>query len=490
MLRDYQIKFNRNLALAIKQCKRVIACLPTGGGKTKCFLEITRSAIQRNRTVLIITESRKIFNQIHAEANGIEINAKIGQHLYIQPNRVYIAMAQTLVRRPFIVDQFQKMQETLLVISDEAHIGTATKLLLQLPDALLIGFTATPVYESAKHLPELYKGIVVGAQVSDLIDEGFLCSYKHVAREFAEVDKLKIKNGEYTEESQKDVFEAGVVFDGLIEDLRSFAFKKAMVFCSSISHCEDTFELLCYNGFNCVRYHSQHEFSQMDLWKFENDADVNICVSVAALNRGYDFPQIDLAALLFKTTSLPRYLQSIGRASRICEGKERFICLDYGRNWKEHNTWFADRPYETLWMKPDIKKKKNKKDELGVYPIKMCPECGAIIPTTAMVCPYCAAVIPGMEKELQQGELIEVTEGYSNMIGRRISTLNAEELAVFARLKNKKSFAIRIAKAHEQEEPGWLESFGKEMGYSYRWSYHMKEQINGEKIEFADIVLK
>lgn len=490
MLRDYQIKFNRNLALVIKHCKRVIACLPTGGGKTVCFLHISRSAIEHKKTVLIITESRKIFSQIQAGANGIEISAKIGQHLYVQPQKIYIAMAQTLVRRPFIVDQFQKMQDSLLIINDEAHIGTSTKLLRQLPDAMLIGFTATPVYESAKHLPELYKGIVVGAQVSDLIDEGFLCSYKHVAREFAEIDKLKIKSGEYTEESQKDVFESGVVFDGLIEDLRSFSFKKGMVFCSSIQHCEDTYELLCYNGFNCVRYHSAHEFSQMDLWKFENDDEVKICVSVAALNKGYDFPMLDLVALLFKTTSLPRYLQSIGRASRICDGKTNFICLDYGRNWKEHNTWFADRPYETLYLPPDIKKKKNKKDELGVYPIKMCPECGAIIPTTAMVCPYCAAVIPGMEKELQQGELVEVTEGYSNMIGRRISTLNPEELATYARLKNKKSFAIRIAKAKEQAEPGFLEEYGRQMSYSYRWHFHIKEQIGEEKIEFADIVLK
>lgn len=487
MLRDYQINFNKNLAKAVAQCKRVIACLPTGGGKTKCFLEINKSAIQKQRTVLIISESRKIYNQIHTEAQGIEINAKVGQHLYIQPNKTYIAMSQTLVRRPFILDQFQKMQSSLLIINDEAHIGTSTKLLQQLPEALLIGFTATPIYESAKHLPEIYNACVVGAQVSDLIQLGFLCTYKHMARIPAELDKLRIKNGEFTEESQKAVFETNAVFDGLIEDLHDYPFKKGMIFCSSIDHCEDTFARLEYEGFNCVRYHSKHELSALDLYKFENNPETTLCLSVAALNKGYDFPQIDLTALVFKTTSLPRYLQSIGRASRIYPGKTHHTCLDYGMNWKQHNPWYWDRPYETLWMKPD--KKHKSRETLGVASVKYCPECMAIISASALVCPWCSAVLK-QEKEMEQGQSIEITSGYTELKGRRISSLSPSELATYARITNKKMFAIRIAKAKEQIENGWLEKFGKEMGYNYRWASHARSQIETEKIDFADIVLK
>lgn len=485
-LREYQIIFNHNLAKAIKQHKRVIACLPTGGGKTICFLSINNSAIAKGRTVLIITESKKIFTQIQSGAGGIEINAKVGSHMYVQPNKTYIAMAQTLSRRQFIVDQFQKMGDSLLIINDEAHIATATKLLLQLNEAKLIGFTATPVYANAKHLPLLYKGIVIGAQVSDLIDMGFLCSYKHIARIPSDIDKLKLQKGEYTEESQKLVFDNNAVFDGLIDDLRSIPHKKAMVFCSSISHCEDTYERLEFEGIKSVRYHSKHEFSALDLYEFEHSDDVNICISCASLNKGYDFPPIDLVALVFKTTSLPRYLQSIGRASRLHPGKSSFTCIDYGMNWKDHLYWFSDRPYETLWMADTNKKKK---DTLGVASVKYCPECMAIIPASTQVCPYCAAVLRE-EKELQQGELVEVTEAYTSMVGRRISELSADELAVYVRLKNKRTFGIRIAKAQEQSKPGWLINYARAMNYSRNWPYIMREQIPDEKIEFADIVLK
>lgn len=487
MLREYQSEFITNLSKKVAQAGRVIGCLPTGGGKTICFLEITERAIAK-RTVLIITESKKIFSQIQAGAGGVEINAKVGSHMFIQPNKPYIAMAQTLARRPFILDQFVKMGKNLLIINDEAHIGTATKVLRQLPEAMLIGFTATPVYDSAKFLPEIYKGIVVGAQVSDLIQLSYLSPYRHYARVSADLDKLKLKNGEFTEESQKLAFENGAVFDGLLEDLRKTPYKKAMVFCSSISHAEDTYEALQHSGINCVRYHSGHELSLFDLFKFENKDDCNVCVSVAALNKGYDFPPIDLTCLLFSTTSLPRYLQSIGRASRIYEAKRGHISLDYGGNYLRHGLWDMDREYEKLWLPPTDKKKKTK-DTVGVAAVKYCPECMAIIPTSTQVCPYCAALLRE-DKEPQQGDLIEITEGYTKMIGRHVSDLNPKELAVYARLKNKKAFAIRIARAMEQVHPGFLRQFAKEMNYNYRWEYHQREMIGSEKIDFTDIILK
>lgn len=488
ILRGYQITFNRDLANAVRLLKRIIACMPTGGGKTKCFIAIAQSAINRNRTALIITESRKIFTQIQQEAGGIEINAKVGSHIYIQPNKIYIAMAQTLARRPFILDQFEKMGESLLIINDEAHVATANKVLRILNTALLIGFTATPVYENAKHLPEFYRGIVVGAQVSDLIQLDALKPYRHYARVGAEMDRLQIQRGEFTEESQMAAFENKAVYDGLLDDLRKFKYNKAMVFCSSISHCEDTFEMLEFNGIPAIRYHSQHEASAFDLSRYENE-DINVCVSVASLNKGYDHPPTDLTALLFKTMSLTRYLQSIGRASRPAENKPYHICLDYGLNYMQHGLWDMDRPYETLWLPdPDITRRR-KKDSLQIATVKSCPDCEAIIPSSTQVCPYCGAILR-IEQPLVNGELIEVTELYSKLIDKKISELNPEELAIYAKLKNKRGFGIRVAKAQQQKKDGWLKEYGKAMGYAGNWYHIVEKQIDKEEIKFNDFTLK
>lgn len=487
--RKYQDDFVEALAKAVARFLHVIGCLPTGGGKTACFIKIAERAIAKGKTVLILTESKKIFKQIKEKKNGIIINAKV-KHLFVEEGNIYIAMVQTMKNRPAILEQFVDLKLDLLVLNDEAHVGTSTKLLKQLLGSYIIGFTATPDYNSAPFLPEIYKACIVGAQVDDLIQAGYLLPCNALARVDAELDKLKIKNGEFTEESQQLVFETDAVYDGLLEDLRNIPFHKAMVFCASIKHCDDVADMLGFNGIKNVRIHSENEMNEFDLMEFEIQKDCNVCVSVAMLNKGYDFPAIDFVALLFKSTKLTRYLQSNGRASRPHGGQKYFTSVDYGGNWCVHGLWDWDRPWETMWLPPAEKKKKKKKDEIGVAPLKMCPECNHIIPASSMVCRFCGYLFDGIQKELKQGELIEINEKYNILKGRTVGSLTPKELAIYVRLKNKRAYGIRIAKAHEQQTPGWLEEYGREMNYSYRWPYYMKNQINGEKIEFEDIVLR
>lgn len=484
-LRPYQKDFVTNLAKAVVHSKKVIGCLPTGGGKTKVFISIARSALAKGKTVLIISETRKIFQQIQNEANGIEIKAGAKTFFGVLPNRLYVCMAQTLSRRPLLLSQFHKIGSDLLIISDEAHIGTASKMLRTFTNAMLIGFTATPDWNSAKHLPDLYKGIVVGPQVHQLIQDGFLSPYRHYARVGADINKLELQKGEFTEASQVAAFENTKLYEGLIEDLRTVSYNKAIVFCSSIKHCDDVYEELEFNGIKSVKVHSKEESQSYNLMKFETSDDINVCLSVTMLNKGYDFSKIDLSVLLFATTSRPRYLQSIGRCSRLHPGKKEHICLDYGENYKRFGLWDADVDWENIWLP---QKKKKKGETLGVAPIKECEECGALISMSVLVCPYCSAIIPQKEKEKEVGELVEITEGYTKMVGKRIGELKPDELALFAKLKNRRPYAIRVAKAREQMEPGYLEQFAASMQYKKTWLDF--QQIPDEPIKFYDIILK
>jgi superfamily II DNA or RNA helicase len=486
-LRQYQLDFIRKLAISVKLHKRVIGCMPTGGGKTKVFLAIANEVLSRGKTVLIISESRKIFRQIHNEGKGIEINADTKKVFGVLPNRIYVAMAQTLVRRELILDQFIKLQDNLLIINDEAHIGTATKLLQQLSNSMLIGFTATPDYSAANHLPLLYNDCVVGAQVSDLLQLNFLTPYRHYARVAANMDKLKIKKGEFTEESQEEAFESAGVYEGLLEDLKNFKYKKPLIFCASISHCKDMCTQLEYAGYKVAEVHSQCDESDANFASFVY-GDINICVNVGMITKGVDFAKIDLIALVRATTSLPLYLQMIGRASRICEDKPHFTVLDYGGNYQRFGLWDMDRDWHNMWKAGKIKKQK---DTNGIAPIKMCPKCMAVIPASAIVCQYCGELLAeGKQKELQQGELVEINEAIQKMRGRLISQLSAEELATYCKMRNKKMYGIRIARAREQIEKGYLAEYAKHMNYKPYWTAIQLQSIGEEKIEFYDIVIK
>jgi len=489
VLRDYQQKFANKIVNALSKKKQILACAATGSGKTKTFIYLANRANIKGLTVLILTEATKIYEQITQELPAGNINAKV-KDSYIAPGNIYIAMAQSLVNRKMMLQQFIALGGQLLIINDEAHIGTATKLLQQLisNNALLIGFTATPDFRFAKHLPLLYQEIIVGPQPDELVTDGYLCSYRHYARVLANIDELKIKNGEFTEESQQIVFESKVVYDGLVADLRQRTFKKAIVFTASIKHCEDVYGMLTREGFNCIMVHSQLPPARQawDMAAFKDcNSGVDICISVGILTKGWDYPPIDMVIIYRATTSLPLYLQMIGRGSRTHPGKEVFTVLDYGANYQRHGLWDAEIDWVKKWNS------KGKKGE-GVAPIKMCPECDFINPISVTTCKNCGHIFikQGPSKEEQaETKMIELTAKYRTLIGRKISTLTPAELSMYAKIKNKKAFSIRVAKSLTQSvDAGYLAGFASCMNYARGWVWH--NTPGSEPIPFTDITLK
>ncbi len=486
-LRPYQQKFCDSVVSHLARYRRIVACAATGSGKTKCFIYLAKRAMDKGFTVLILTEASKIYDQLTGELHAGNINAdkKDGS---ILPGHIYIAMAQTLVRRPRMVQHFQQQGQRLLIINDEAHIGTATKLLQQLitTDPLLIGFTATPDFKFAKHLPLLYKACVVGAQPDELVNDGFLSPYRHYARVLADFSGLQVKGGEYTEESQERVFESKKVYDGLLKDLHTVPFKKAVVFTASIKHCEDVLNQLIAAGFSAISIHSKNTKSDFDMAMYKQPDGPNICVSVGILTKGWDFPPVDLVILNRATTSLPLYLQMIGRGSRTSPGKTHFTVLDYGGNYERHGLWDAEIPWDKKWNQ------KSKKKGEGVAPVKNCPECDFINPASLMVCKNCGYKFPVSEVVPDEAEtkLVELTAIFSELRGKLLSQLSPHELAVYAKFKNKKAYAIRIAKRHEQDQPGWLQLFARCMNYKSGWLYWQLKELDTTPIEFHDQIIR
>jgi superfamily II DNA or RNA helicase len=485
-LRPYQQSFADSVVHHLAKYKRVIACAATGSGKTKTFVYLAARAKSKGLTVLILTESAKIFRQLTKEVNAGRISDGV-KDASILPGHIYIAMAQTLAKRKKMIESFAAMGGQLLVINDEAHIGTSTKLLKQFPDALHIGFTATPDWRFAKHLPELYNACVVGPQPDELIQGGHLVSYQHFARVGADLDQLKIEKGEFTKESQEAIFDKATVYAGLTKDLTEVPFKKAMVFTASIKSCQEVSGMLWAAGIPNIQSHSKcdERTKELDLIKFEQSTDMNVCVSVGEMTKGYDYPPLDLVVLYRATTSLPLYMQMIGRGSRPSPGKNVFTVLDYGGNFKRHGLWDAEVDWGEKW-------KVQKKKKEGVAPVKFCPACDYINPAAAPTCKNCGHVFEKKDDGPSEEEtrLVEITASYRKLIGRTVSSLTPMELSLYAKFKNKKAFAIRVARAKEQTTPDYLKAFAFYMGYKEGWAYYQLQSITTDPIQYTDITLR
>jgi superfamily II DNA or RNA helicase len=474
-LRPYQLTFIEAIRSSLVQHRRIIACAATGSGKSKVFISIAQSAVLRNRAVLVLTESTRIYEQLAAElAVAHEINPDAARWIHVQRGHIYVAMAQTLARRSAMVTQFASLGEGLLIINDEAHIGTATSLIEAMPDALLIGFTATPDYRVAKHLPKLYQDCVVGAQPQELVEEGFLSPYRHFSREGADMKALKKVRGEFSEQSQRAAFDRPEVVAGILDDIRAATFRKGMIFCSSIAHAEHLHQQLP----GSVVYHSLRADAARQLAEFTHGS-ARICVSVGALTKGFDFPGIDAIFLNRATTSLPLYLQMIGRGSRVVAGKSTFTVYDYGGNAGRFGLWNADRDWASMWSG------RNKRT-LGIAPTRTCKNCGYIAPVSVTICPNCGAAFPVAASPISDKAttLINLTADYEPLRGRRISTLTPEELTTYQRMTKRNAFCKRIAMSRGEE---YLFQYATLQGWKRGWNRYINAAPG---MPFADITIR
>lgn len=476
-----QIIFLTNIRKALCQIRNIICCAATGFGKTFVFLTIADGAKQKGSTTLIITESTKIHKGIRKERPDAIIIDRNTKFLRIEPGQIYIAMAQSLSNRPNIISQFAALANKLIIINDEAHIGTATALIQQMPDAYLLGFTATPDYRFAKHLPLLYSDIVVGPQPQELVEFGRLTPYYHYEKRAADLSGLrKSYNGEFTEKSNEFTFDRAKVYSGFEADVATIKPKKGVVFCTSIAHANHVAEGLRGQGYGVALVHTANKQGDYELFQFESDPSYTLCVTVDQITRGWDFPGVRDIFLLRAFGSLPNYLQCIGRASRVSPGKTSFRVWDYGENATRHGLWSEDRPWKTMWL-PSKKKVK-----AGVAPVKECPQCYLLNHSSAPTCRECGYIFPRTEQEEAEGEMVAIMAEYDGLRGRMLSTLSPPELTIYARTTNKRNYCTRIARTLDASKPGYLSDYGHLMGYKSGWAKYQESHGVG----FSDVQIR
>lgn len=477
-----QQEFVRNLAIGVKRSQHVIGQAPGGTGKTKTFVYIGTQVCNKGGVVLILTERKNVFEQNLKEAKAIGITGGSPKFIPIQAGEIYVATTQTLQRRPLIYEQFNKLNEKgvyFQIIIDECHSGSYTTLLNKLTHGLRLGFSATPDFRQAKHLPSLYNECVTANDVQWYIDNNRLCDYQHIQRKSGKAtEKLEKRNGEFTEASQRKFFGTEEHYLELFKDLTDYPFNKCMLFCASIEHAEEVYARMIKEGYACSINHSKREDETYQIAKFESLNQTNIMISVGSMTTGYDNPLVDLIVLYRATTSLIIYLQMLFRADRPKEGMF-FRTLDYGSNFDRHKAYNHPHPWSKMWNE----KLKKKKDDT-VTPMILCPECESMIFVASRVCKWCGFQIPAPPPSKEMGIAEDVTNKLAPLKGKRLSELQPKELALFANLKDKKALAARVARFLEQYKEGYLKDYGKAMGYKQNWAYIQRE-ISGD-LQFND----
>lgn len=398
-LRPYQQKANdRIVELYTKGYNKIVFQLATGGGKTKTAASLIHRYIQKSeKKVLFVVHRDELLTQFRntmvRDYNIEPQSIKAGARHRNPRAQIYATMVETANNR--LGKSSKWYGDVGLVIIDECHIASFNKIHKYFPDSLIVGLTATPQTASKKHpLNEFYQEIVCGVDISELIDDGFLVPnityhIKNINR-----DSIKITRGEFDTTALFNEYSKGKNIDNCVNAYEEKAKgKKTIVFNCNIEHSELVNQAFIDRGYNSKHLDgATNKEERKNILKWFADTPGAILQNVGVLTAGFDEPSTECVIMNRATESLPLWVQCTGRASRPFPDKENFIILDLGSNALAHGDWSDIRDWHYMFHNPN-----KPKDSQGVAPSKNCPECDAIIATSATACKYCGYEFPAKE---------------------------------------------------------------------------------------------
>ncbi len=379
-----------------------LVVMPTGTGKSLVIADFIREAIAAygDTRVLVLTHVRELIQQNFMALLRAWPEAPAGIYsagLYRRDIRAQILFAgiQSIHRHAY------QVQRCDLVLIDEAHLlgrgdsGMYRSFLKQLDEInagllKVVGFTATPYRLDSGLLHEgkdrLFTDIAYEVPVLDMVRQGYLCPVVPKRTETQlDVAGVGSRGGEFVAKELEAAVDRDEVTRAAVTEIVRHGEGRGswLVFCSGVTHARHVRDAIREHGVSCETVTGDTSAAERDGILAAFKAGRLRCVTNAnVLTTGFDAPGVDLIALLRPTKSVGLYVQMVGRGTRLAEGKDDCLVLDFAGNTARHG------PIDTV----DGRKKEPAGD--GEAPIKVCPECETINHASARRCIECDHEFP------------------------------------------------------------------------------------------------
>jgi len=333
--------------------------LPTGGGKTVIFSEISRRYIlETQKKVLILTHRIELLGQTSRMLDEIAVKNKIiNSKLKSLPDeeefQCFVAMVETLNNR--LNDARFAMKNIGLVIVDEAHYNSFRKIFKFFENSIILGVTATPLSSNIKlPLKDNYNELIVGESISALVERGFLAKASTYSYDVA-LHSLKVGiNGDYTVSSSEKLYGNYFMQEKLLYAYEEKAKgTKTLIFNNGINTSKQVYELFREANYEIRHLDNTHnEKDRQDILAWFKEKPDAILTSVSILTTGFDEPTVETVILNRATKSLTLYHQMIGRGSRWLPNKKEFCVIDLGNNSRRFGLWEYYINWQDIFRSP------------------------------------------------------------------------------------------------------------------------------------------
>jgi DNA repair protein RadD len=402
ILRDYQQRAIDQLYAWFEGGGKGNPCLvlPTGSGKSHIVAALCKDAIQNwpETRVLMLTHVKEL----------IEQNAqKMRQQWRGAPLGIYSAsIGRKDLGEPITFAGIQSVRNKAhdlghvdLVIIDECHLvnhkdeGGYRTLLGNLkainPALRVVGLTATP-YRLGHGLitdkPALFDALIEPVSIEELIFKNHLSTLRSkLTKTKLDVSGVKKRGGEFIEAELQAAVDTKDKNEKVVHEIITLAGNRKawLIFCTGVRHAHHIAAILQQSGIaaDCVTGETPKKQREKILSDFKAGT-LRAITNANVLTTGFDYPDIDLIAMLRPTMSPSLYVQMAGRGMRIKSHTDHCMVLDFAGVVMSHGPITS------------VQTPKKAGDGNGEAPVKVCENCQELVHISALTCPSCGHPFP------------------------------------------------------------------------------------------------
>lgn len=340
-LRDYQEEaYKRIFEEWHKGIKRTLTVLPTGCGKTILFAKVAEQCVRLGYRVLILAHRGELLEQARdkiAKATGLGCAVEKAQETCLGSwYRIVVGSVQSLQIEKRL-EQFPPDYFDVIIVDEAHHILSDgyQRVMEHFSGASVLGVTATPDRGDMRNLGQFFESLAYEYTLPKAIKSGYLSPIKCLTIPLQiDFSNVGVQAGDFKTSEIDSALDP--YLEQIAEEMKEYCSnRKTVVFLPLIKTSQKFMGILNEKGFNACEVNGSSDDRKEKLEAFDR-GEYNVMCNSMLLTEGWDCPSVDCIIVLRPTKVRSLYCQMIGRGTRLAEGKEDLLVLDFLWHTERH----------------------------------------------------------------------------------------------------------------------------------------------------------
>lgn len=336
-LRPYQVEARYAILRELEKVRSTLLVLATGLGKTVVFGSVARTYVDRGSRVLVLAHRGELLEQARGtlERFGLSVGLEQADNRVDREALPDVVLGSVQTLRAKRLETFAPDAFGLIVV-DESHRAAAASyraILDHFGVAKVLGVTATPDRTDGAGLKCVFDSCAYRMEVSEGICAGYLApvSLEAVRVEGLDLSGVSKVAGDLHQGELEEVLTQHQVLLNIAGPLAErIGTRQTVCFAVGVKQAHDLAAMLRVRGVRAAAVDGT--MSRADRAKALADyrgREVQVVVNAMLLTEGFDAPETSCIALVRPTYSRSLVAQQIGRGTRLAEGKDSCLVLDF-----------------------------------------------------------------------------------------------------------------------------------------------------------------